>query len=923
MKRRWKILLLLLSLLLAGIIAAPYALLHYGEAKLQRIAKDHQMEIHWQKLDWTWSLGIAFQNLQLSLPQGISLSTERFLAHLSWSDLLHREVTFTDLQIQKAEVTLDLDRWQQERAQGASHQGRSSQWLDRLPDLQVEQANLHFLRENKELADFKTDLLEIFPRQRRVSGQGQWQSYAWTDWLPEQCDFRFESIYDPSQKQIWVQISGLDQPLKGQLHREPWTLNWQLQQAELSLNRDLRGTVLLHDLESQLSHQDRLWMTASFQQFALNHKTTNSGAPFQFQLKDSEISFYLNQLEPKMSGSLPQALRIETGTFSQLALSSRLERLFYALPLKPLSKALALFQKYRFDFECLWEQLSIRMVDQSNEKETVVTQGEGRISAKDLQFQGQVADGVVSLAMAFDPLARSLLVPEWLELSVRGLDLKVVEQWNKKWWGRSFGLRHFNGILSGQLFAFKGDLLRAWDEDFETLLALEPDNAHLWVQLQEDLKDDLKAFKKGNEAFSFFYSKFSLDSGKLQLKPLSREPIRDIDFEGEAEGFQKQDGGEFALSLHMKDLHLSSYHVLKSFLKSPTWEMSGYLDPALCQSAFSSLPPDLFGPYADAKLEGYFSGFAWQLSVPLDQPRQLKANLDELRLRDCTVAQLNAKKEAWPEFELRDGELPRSWANLRSDVNWLYLPFRMRPREGISEDADVIIGPGASGYVPLGQMPDFVYGAAYLSEEMGFFISRGVAPSLIKKALRLDLEGGRFVYGGSTVTQQLVKNLFLTREKTLVRKLREALIALRLAYAVDKRRILELYLNCIEFGPDIYGIGAAAEYYFQKKVRDLRPMEAIFLAMLKPSPLVGRNFKKRGSTPEFPYWFKRFDVLLERLVDYGYLTPEQAEIERPHHSFYWQNGQYIDLRKAEPMLENNNHVENISDYTVKIPVPFH
>ena len=680
---------------------------------------------------------------------------------------------------------------------------------------------------------------------------------------------------------------------------------------------------MLRDLSSQLSHQEQRWVETSFKEFTVYHKTEDRGAPFKFHFDDSKISLYFQQSEPRLSSQLPLTLRVETNAFSQLALSSRLERLFHALPLKPLNKARSLFQKYRFDFECAWDRLSIEMVDQTDAKETVVTQSEGRISAKDLQFQGQMADGVVSLTLAFEPMARSLLVPEWLELSVRGLDLKLVEQWNKKWWGRSFGLRHFNGILSGQFVAFKGDLLRAWDEDFETLLALEPDNAHLWVQLQEELKDDLKAFKKGNEASSFFYSKFSLDSGTLQLKPLSRTPIRDIDFEGEAEGFQKQDGGEFALSLHMKDLHMSSYHVLKSLLKAPVWEMSGYLDPTLCQSAFSSLPPDLFGPYADAQLEGYFSGFAWQVSVPLEQPRQLKANLDELRMRDCTVAQLNAQKEAWPEFELRDGELPRSWANLRSDVNWLYLPFRMRPREGISEDTDVLIGPGTAGYVPLGQMPDFVYGAAYLSEEMGFFISRGIAPSLIKKALRLDLEGGRFVYGGSTVTQQLVKNLFLTREKTLVRKLREALIASRLAYSVDKRRILELYLNCIEFGPDIYGIGAAAQYYFQKKVKELRPMEAIFLAMLKPSPLVGRNFKKRGSTPEFPYWFKRFDVLLERLVDYGYLTPEQAERERPHHSFYWQNGQYIDLRKAEPMLENNNHVENISDYTVKIPVPFH
>ena len=79
-----------------------------------------------------------------------------------------------------------------------------------------------------------------------------------------------------------------------------------------------------------------------------------------------------------------------------------------------------------------------------------------------------------------------------------------------------------------------------------------------------------------------------------------------------------------------------------------------------------------------------------------------------------------------------------------------------------------------------------------------------------------SLERGRFVYGGSTISQQLVKNLFLTRQKNISRKIEEAIITWKMEEVVSKDRIMELYLNCIEFGPNIYGIRHAAQHYFGK-----------------------------------------------------------------------------------------------------------
>ena len=170
-------------------------------------------------------------------------------------------------------------------------------------------------------------------------------------------------------------------------------------------------------------------------------------------------------------------------------------------------------------------------------------------------------------------------------------------------------------------------------------------------------------------------------------------------------------------------------------------------------------------------------------------------------------------------------------------------------------------------------------------------MNRPLDPGLVLRALRLNLDRGRFVYGGSTVTQQLVKNLFLTRQKSLARKVREILIASRITQEVSRDRVLELYLNCIEFGPDVYGIGAASRFYFGKDARMLTPREAVFLAMLKPSPKRGADMMRRGRTPAASYWIERAEEIFHRLVKKGYLSEEVAKAQRPY-DIRWQNGVY-------------------------------
>lgn len=126
--------------------------------------------------------------------------------------------------------------------------------------------------------------------------------------------------------------------------------------------------------------------------------------------------------------------------------------------------------------------------------------------------------------------------------------------------------------------------------------------------------------------------------------------------------------------------------------------------------------------------------------------------------------------------------------------------------------------------------------AVVASEDDRFMDHHGFDFTGIKDALEKNLADGEFAAGGSTISQQLARNLFLTPSKTLWRKGEEALITIMLETTLGKRRILALYLNVAEWGNLIYGIGAASRYYFHKPASALTPHEAAFLAAMLPNP---------------------------------------------------------------------------------------
>jgi len=144
-------------------------------------------------------------------------------------------------------------------------------------------------------------------------------------------------------------------------------------------------------------------------------------------------------------------------------------------------------------------------------------------------------------------------------------------------------------------------------------------------------------------------------------------------------------------------------------------------------------------------------------------------------------------------------------------------------------------------WVPYGRISDDLKKAILLSEDASFFSHKGVDVDELKEALKRDLETLSFKRGGSTITMQVAKNLYLTPSKNPLRKMKEIIIAMQLEHALSKIRIFEIYLNVVELGHDIYGAEAASRHYFGKSAANLDPLEAATLVALLPSPRTSRE----------------------------------------------------------------------------------
>jgi hypothetical protein len=185
------------------------------------------------------------------------------------------------------------------------------------------------------------------------------------------------------------------------------------------------------------------------------------------------------------------------------------------------------------------------------------------------------------------------------------------------------------------------------------------------------------------------------------------------------------------------------------------------------------------------------------------------------------------------------------------------------------------VSPASPDFVPLREVPPLLVRTLLLGEDAGFFGHHGIDLAEVPSAILTDWSRGTASRGASTITQQLAKNLFLSREKRLGRKVQELALALLLESTLGKERILEIYLNVIEWGPGIYGLRPAAQRYFGKDPAELTPGQMALLVALIPGPVKYQRSLATG-TPS-PGFRPLVDRLLAKLRSVDALSEEQYQ----------------------------------------------
>lgn len=270
-----------------------------------------------------------------------------------------------------------------------------------------------------------------------------------------------------------------------------------------------------------------------------------------------------------------------------------------------------------------------------------------------------------------------------------------------------------------------------------------------------------------------------------------------------------------------------------------------------CQEFLAAIPAELIPSMQGFELKG---DFEFEIATDIDF-----ANLDALAL----AAKLDPST-------CKPTKVPPLVAATRLNGP---LVHRAVMRDGTEVTVDV--RDGADDFTALDQISPYMVAAVMTTEDGGFWKHKGFITSQFRAALRRNLEAGKVRLGASTITMQMVKNVLLSHERTLSRKLQEVFLTWYVEQTLTKQRIMELYLNVIEFGPGIYGVTRAASHYFNKLPADLSPPEAAYLALMLPSP-VRRHASYCDGAPNQVMQGK-LKRLLAIMQNRGRLDPETYE----------------------------------------------
>jgi hypothetical protein len=287
------------------------------------------------------------------------------------------------------------------------------------------------------------------------------------------------------------------------------------------------------------------------------------------------------------------------------------------------------------------------------------------------------------------------------------------------------------------------------------------------------------------------------------------------------------------------------------------YEMHVTIPPMLAQDFIGSLPEGLFSHFKGMETAGTFE-YRLDFVYNENKPQNLifESTLQKEGLRIVKYGEANLGK-------------------LNGD--FVYTPIeRGRPQRPI------MVSTVNPNYTPLDQISPYLRKCVLTTEDPSFFYHRGFIDEAFRQSIIKNIKKRKFARGASTISMQLVKNVFLTREKTISRKLEEILLVYILENnrISSKERMLEVYFNIIEWGPNVYGIGEASQFYFQKRPADLNLNECLFLATIIPRPKGFMwRFGKDGNLK--PFADKQFVFLTNLMLRRAVLVPEDTLTRNP------------------------------------------
>ena len=277
-------------------------------------------------------------------------------------------------------------------------------------------------------------------------------------------------------------------------------------------------------------------------------------------------------------------------------------------------------------------------------------------------------------------------------------------------------------------------------------------------------------------------------------------------------------------TIHIKDIDV---HPFIKYTLSPSkiYELKIHTDELDAQQLINSFPQGLFESLEGIQVAGKLQ---YNLDFYLDSEKP-----DDV-IFNSRLKNAGFKVKKWGKTNLQ-----------KINGSFVYTPYEYgKPMRNI------IIGPENPNFTPIDQISPYLKNALLTAEDPSFYSHNGFVEESIRKSISTNFKEKAFKRGGSTISMQLVKNVYLNRQKTLARKIEEILIVwiMENGHLSSKQRMFETYLNLIEWGRNVYGIGEASRYYFSKHPAELNIGESIFLASIVPRPKSGLyRFEGDGS----------------------------------------------------------------------------